>query len=97
MIVDQNDACHYLILSAVSAVQGRPDGSALSARTYIYASGAKRASFFRDTMNRAPPDPRPDPRHDPAPPRRRYRRLRTLQRVGLLAPLLKLQRKIDGR
>jgi hypothetical protein len=29
--------------------------------------------------------------------RRRYRRLRTLQRTGLLAPLLKLQRKLEGR
>jgi hypothetical protein len=37
------------------------------------------------------------PKHDPAPRRRRYRRLRTLQRVGLLGPLIRLQRKIDGR
>jgi hypothetical protein len=37
------------------------------------------------------------PKRDPAQKRRNYLRLRTLQRVGLLAPLLKLQRKIDGR
>ena len=37
------------------------------------------------------------PKRDPAPRRRRYLRLRALQRVGLLAPLVKLQRKIDGR
>ena len=37
------------------------------------------------------------PKRDPAPRRRRYLRLRTLQRVGLLAPLVRLQRKIDGR
>ena len=38
-----------------------------------------------------------NPKHDPAPRRRRYLRLRTLQRAGLLAPLVRLQRKIDGR
>jgi hypothetical protein len=38
-----------------------------------------------------------EPTQRPAPRQRKYRRLRTLQRVGLLAPLLKLQRKIEGR
>jgi len=37
------------------------------------------------------------PKGNPASGRRRYRRLRTLQRVGLLAPLIRLQRRIDGR
>jgi hypothetical protein len=36
-------------------------------------------------------------KRDRAHGRRRYRRLRTLQRVGLLGPLIRLQRKIDGR
>jgi hypothetical protein len=36
-------------------------------------------------------------KREPARGRRRYRRLRTLQRVGLLGPLIRLQRKIDGR
>jgi len=38
-----------------------------------------------------------NPQQPPAPRRRRYLRLRTLQRVGLLGPLIRLQRKIDGR
>jgi len=38
-----------------------------------------------------------EPQQRPASRRRKYRRLRTLQRAGLLAPLLKLQRKIEGR
>jgi len=44
-------------------------------------------------MNRQTVKPQPAP----APKPRRYLRLRTLQRVGLLGPLLRLQRKIDGR
>jgi hypothetical protein len=38
-----------------------------------------------------------EPKQPSAPRRRKYRRVRALQRVGLLTPLLKLQRKIDGR
>jgi hypothetical protein len=37
-----------------------------------------------------------DPKQQQPAPTRTYRRLRALQRVGLLAPLLKLQRKIEG-
>jgi len=37
------------------------------------------------------------PQQPPAPGRRRYLRLRALQRAGLLGPLIRLQRKIDGR
>jgi hypothetical protein len=36
-------------------------------------------------------------KHATDPQRRAYRRLRTLQRLGLLAPILKLQRKLEGR
>jgi hypothetical protein len=37
------------------------------------------------------------PRRDPVPRRRPYLRLRALQRAGLLGPLIRLQRKLDGR
>jgi hypothetical protein len=47
------------------------------------------------TENLGKPKPQPPPQ--PAAGRRSYRRLRALQRVGLLAPLLKLQRKLEGR
>jgi len=93
MIVDQNDACHDFVSLRSIRSTGTAEASALGCNQYIYASCTKRASFFRDAMTQEPAEPQ----QRPASRRRKYRRLRTLQRAGLLAPLLKLQRKIEGR
>jgi hypothetical protein len=47
-------------------------------------------------VREADPNPLKD-RRPPAEKRRMYLRLRTFQRLGLLGPLLRLHRKLDGR
>ena len=47
-------------------------------------------------VREADPNPLKD-RRRPAEKKRMYMRLRTFQRLGLLGPLLRLHRKLDGR
>jgi hypothetical protein len=59
----------------------------------MYAYFGQEARFFEERMNRDAAKCKAQP----AQGHRRYLRLRALQRVGLLGPLIRLQRRIEGR